>query len=825
MYDIKGNTLRISVRNLVEFIYRSGDIQAGSGAVMDVAVMQEGARIHRKIQKQSGSRYHAEVPLKYEVMVSGDDDYIIAVEGRADGIICDMEEDGEGRKIPLSDVCIDEIKTTRSDVLKMTEPVFVHKAQAMCYGYIFAEKSALSEITIQLTYCNPLTEEIKTFRECYRYDEIKSWFDSLIERFRIWSDFVFENRRLRQDSIKEIKFPFEYRPGQKNLAVSVYRSIEQGRNLFIQASTGVGKTISVIYPSLIAMGQGMADKIFYLTSKTITRTVADDTYNILRRNGLYFKSIILTAKEKICPCTECVCDAKECECARGHYDRVNEAVYAMITENMAMNRDVVSEYAQRYSVCPFEMALDASYWCDGIICDYNYVFDPNVALKRYFAKESKNDYIFLVDEAHNLVDRARDMYSAKLVKEHVLAVKRLMTSDKTDTDRRLVSQLERVNKLLLEMKRECDMFHVLGGTESLGRLPEYLSYLVMGIQNFLEKHNNYRYRKELLEFFFEVNHFLNMYDCLNEKYIIYTEHDSDECFSIKLFCADPSDNVAARLFSARSTVFFSATLLPVNFFKEMLTGNAEDYAVYAESSFPKENRCIVIGKDVSSRYTRRNDTEYEKICRYINAASNAKKGKYMVFFPSYTYMKSVSDMYFKMYSPYELTRQTYDKSIMNAETDKMILQKSDMNESDREWLLDMFNEESCCGSLIGFCVLGGVFSEGIDLREESLIGAVIVGTGLPMICRYRDILKDYFNGQGKDGFAYVYLYPGMNKVLQSAGRVIRTGRDCGVIVLLDDRFLNIEQQYLFPREWSDITVTDKGKVDNVLTQFWKNVVQ
>lgn len=827
MYEVKGNTLRISVRNLVEFIYSSGDIDSGSGAVMDVSVMQEGARIHRKLQKSAGSRYHAEVPLKYNIELSDSDGepYVVAIEGRADGIICDMDEDDEGNKLPMSDVIIDEIKTTRQDVSKMKEAVYVHKAQAMCYAYIFAVRHNLDEITVQMTYCNPLTEEIKKFSELLPVKDVVGWFDGLVAQFKRWSDFVFESRKKRQESIENIEFPFEYREGQKNLVVGVYRSVERGNNLFIQASTGVGKTISTIFPSVMAMGQGMADKIFYLTSKTITRTVADDTYKLLRDNGLYFRSIILTAKEKICPNTECVCSAKDCDSAKGHYDRVNDAVYDMITNNLSIDRDTVTEYAGKHNVCPFEMGLDATYWCDGIICDYNYVFDPNVALKRYFAQGSKKDYIFLVDEAHNLVDRAREMYSAVLVKEHVLETKKLLSEDKENADRKLIAQFERINKHLLSMKRECDTYKVFGGSDSLGRLPEYLSYLAMGIQSFLEKHNNYRYRKELLEFFFEVNHFLNMYDCLDEKYVIYTEHNSKGDFCVNLFCVDPSNNIADRLYSARSTIFFSATLLPVNFFKEMLTGNAEDYAIYAQSTFPRERRRIVIGRDVSSRYTRRNDTEYGKICSYIHETITARNGKYMVFFPSYAYMQKVYDMYVSMYSPYELTEDTQDTLILYTDETKILLQKTDMREQDKEWFLEMFNNSECNGSLIGFCVAGGIFSEGIDLRQDSLIGAVIVGTGLPMICRDRDILRDYFDRQGKDGFSYAYVYPGMNKVLQAAGRVIRTSSDCGVIELLDDRFLNREQQYLFPREWDDIVVTDKNKISEVLSDFWKNIVQ
>lgn len=729
MYDVKDNILKISVRNLVEFIYRSGDIDSGDGTVMDVRIMQEGARIHRKLQKAAGVRYHAEVPLKCDTALQCSDgyEYVVQVEGRADGIICDMDEDEDGRKVPIGDVTIDEIKTTRQDVGRMKEPVYVHKAQAMCYGYIYLNKHKLDKINIRLTYCNPETEEINAFDESMSAEAVNEWFGGLMASFKRWSDYVFDTRRKRQASIEKLEFPFEYRKGQRNLVVGVYRAIEQEKNLFIQASTGVGKTISTIYPAVMAMGQDMADKIFYLTSKTITRTVADDTFRLMRDKGLEFGSVIITAKEKICTNERCECTPKECPMAKEHYDRVNDAVYAMITENRAIDRDVVRAYAEKFNVCPFELELDATYWCDGIICDYNYVFDPNVALKRYFASGAKNDYIFLVDEAHNLVDRAREMYSAEVVKEHFMEVKRMLASDKI-SDKKLTGALERVNKKMLELKHECDTYRVLGGAESLGRLPEYLERLGSQIQDFLDKNRGYAHRDKLLELFFETNHFLNMYDCLDEKYVIYTEHDEHGDFVVKLFCADPSTNLSDRLMSGRSTVFFSATLLPVNFFKEMLTGNAEDYAVYAESSFPRERRCVVIGKDVSSRYTRRTEAEYRKICGYIDATVEARSGKYMIFFPSYAYMRSVYDMYVRLHPDANVLE--FDE-IREAGIN-VIVQRSDMREREKEWFLDVFNDKAQSvdaageSSLIGFCVAGGIFSEGIDLRDESLIGAIIV---------------------------------------------------------------------------------------------------
>ena len=798
MYTVDNNEFRISVRNLVEFMCAEGDIDNSEPGVSDVSVMQEGARIHRKIQHSMGSRYHAEVPLKISIPLSSPlgIEYELVIEGRADGIIADLVQDEDGSNVPDGPVIIDEIKTMQNDVLKLNEPIKVHKAQAMVYGYIFASKKSLSEITIQLTYATAKTDDIKRFSEDFTFDEIKAWFDKLINDFKRWSDYTFDERLRRTESIQMLKFPYEYREGQKNLCIGVYKAIENSESLYIQAPTGVGKTLSTVYPSVMSMGQNMADKIFYLTSKTITRTVAEDTFELLRENGLHLRTVTLTAKDKICVLEERNCNPVECECAKGHFDRVRDAVYDLITSEMVIDRDKIDEYAKKHMVCPFEMSLDVSYWCDGIICDYNYVFDPDASLKRYFASGIKGDYIFLVDEAHNLVDRAREMYSAVLRKENVLNAKKLVK----ELDKKLAASLERVNKKLLEMKRSCDEVRVFDG---LGTLPAYVETAMSNMQKFMEKHRGQPVVNDCLDFFFEMRHFLNMYDCADEKYVYYADYDENGDFLLHLFCVDPSGNIKERMKQGRSTIFFSATLLPVNYFKEMLSGDLEDKAIYAHSSFDPDNKRVIIAKDATSRYTRRNETEYLKVCAYIKNIVQAKPGKYMVFFPSYTYMKNVSDLF------------------DGNDSIRLIVQNNRMTEKDKEEFLDNFSESlGKDESLVGFCVLGGIFSEGIDLKHDSLIGSIIVGTGLPMICRERNILRDYFNDCGKDGFNYAYVIPGMNKVLQAAGRVIRTDTDRGVIVLIDDRFLSKEYEKMFPREWNQVFSVTVESVSDCVTDFW-----
>ena len=820
MYVIKDNTFNISVRNLVEFMCLGGDIDNRDTGVADVKVMQEGARLHRKIQHSMGSNYRAEVLLrnKEELTSEGGIEYELRIEGRADGIIADIEEVEDGNKLPIGEVTIDEIKTMQSDVGKLKEPVYVHKAQAMVYAYIYLTRYNLESINVQLTYCNTETEKIVRFKEQYDSESIIKWYRELVAGFKKWMDYVFDERAERNASIQKLHFPFEYREGQKKLVASVYHTVKEQKVLYIQAPTGVGKTISTVYPAVQSCGNGLTDKIFYLTSKTITRTVAEETYAILRDAGLHFRTVTLTAKDKICHLDEHNCNPEVCEYARGHFDRVNEAVYDIITNEAVINRDTILQYSVKHKVCPYEMSLDVSYWCDGIICDYNYAFDPDASLKRYFGDGGKGNYVFLVDEAHNLVDRAREMYSATLVKEDFLACKRVVK----DMDKRLTSYLEKCNKYLLELKRACDKEYIIiddyCGT-FLANLQSCYSYM----QKFLDKNKGKPVCDEIIEFFFKIRHFINMYDCIDEKYVIYAEHIDDGDFALHLYCVDPSGQLSQRLSQGISTIMFSATLLPVNYFKEMLSGNADDYAVYAHSPFDTDNKRVLIGRDVTSRYTRRNYNEYTKIAGYIHTLTQSKQGKYMIFFPSYSYMREVYDIYIKKYACnvidlHDVEDGSYIYHI--SEGENVLIQDNNMTEADKENFLSVFMDNTS-GNVTGFCVLGGIFSEGIDLRDKSLIGACIVGTGIPMICRQRNILRNYFDSIGKNGYQYAYVFPGMNKVLQAAGRVIRTADDKGIILLLDDRFMTQEYQMQYPREWDKVYPVDINNTGKCIEDFWR----
>ena len=781
MKQIKEKEIRISVRELVEFVLRSGDIDSRSRGGREKEAMVEGGKLHRKIQRRMGAGYEAEVTLKESFPL---EEVTICLEGRADGI---FEEDGL--------VYIDEIKGMYQDVTRLEKAVEVHKAQAMCYGVMTAGKRGLSRVGIQMTYCNLETEEIKRFREVFSIEELKEWFSCILHEYGKWARYLKEHRRIRTRGIQNLVFPFPYRKGQKELAVSVYKAISRKKNLFIQAPTGIGKTMSTLFPAVKAMGEGLGEKLFYLTAKTITRTVAQEAFDILHRQRLSFTTVTLTAKEKICPMEKTECNPDACPYAKGHYDRVNEAVFALLHEREVFDREAILEYGEKYQVCPFEFSLDLSDWADGVICDYNYVFDPNARLRRFFGDGTDGEYLFLIDEAHNLPERAREMFSASLYKEDCLHVRKLVKNK----GGRLVSRLSALNKALLELKRECDSYCLLDSIS-------HLVNLCVGVYGELEQYLEDRktVEEEILEFFFCLRHFLAIYERTDENYRIYTEHDGEGRFFVKLLCVNPAKNLKESLEKGNCAVFFSATLLPVNYYKELLTGNKEDYAIYVNSPFPKENRLLCIGGDVSSRYQRRGREEYRKIWNYLLEISSAKRGNYMAYFPSYRFLEGV----------WEEGKDDVPKGM------EVLLQRTSMTEAEKEKFLEAFQERRE-GSLLGLCVMGGIFSEGIDLKEESLIGSVIVGTGLPQICTERKILKEFYEEQGEDGFAYAYRYPGMNKVEQAAGRVIRTGKDKGIIVLLDERFLQKDYQSLFPREWKEQKRVRLSSIKAEAEAFWK----
>lgn len=775
------------MRNLVEFILREGSIDNRKGAGPDKDAMLMGGRIHRKIQRKMGAEYQAEVSLKIQIPCG---DFLLQIEGRADGIIVKNGSDGK------TEVTVDEIKGVLRDVSFIENPVNVHLAQAKCYAYIYALQHEIDEISVQMTYCNLDTEEIRRFLSSYTREELQKWFEDLVRSYEKWARFQIAWEKTRNESISGVEFPFPYRKGQRDVAVAVYRTIQRKKKLFIQAPTGVGKTISTIFPAVKAVGEGLGEKIFYLTAKTITRTVAEQAFQTLRQQGLRMKVITLTAREKICFCEEAACNPEVCPYADGHFDRVNDAVFELITECDEISRRVIEQQAQKHRVCPFELALDTATWVDSVICDYNYVFDPTAHLKRFFSEGAGGEYIFLIDEAHNLVERGREMYSAALYKEDFLELKRNIKL----SEPRLARKLDEVNKMFLALKRECETYRVL---DSVSHIALKLMNLLTVMEDYLEEQNDDEKREQVLDLYFQVRSFVNVHDILDDNYVIYSELEENGRFKVKLFCVNPAENLQTYLDYGIGTVFFSATLLPIHYYRKLLSVEKDDYAIYAETSFPDENRLLLQGNDVSTRYTMRGEVMYRRIARYIAEAAVGRKGNYMAFFPSYRMMEDI-----------------YDIFLEQADGIESVMQMQSMSETQREEFLEQFEYERE-KSFVGFCVMGGVFSEGIDLTEDRLIGAVIVGTGLPQVCNDREIIKNYFDAEDGRGFEYAYLYPGMNKVLQSAGRVIRTEKDRGMILLLDERFSRRQYREIFPREWQNCKMCSVNTLKNHMDEFWK----
>ena len=823
--------VRISVRSLVEFILRSGDIDNRRGAFAQKEAMQEGSRIHRKIQGRMGSGYQAEVPLSFDVPA---DSFVLTVEGRADGIFrmddtmraergvlwsrdekewIAKKRGDEGDvdvQIPVdsavqeqhrADVYVDEIKGIYRDVTFLREPVSVHLAQAKCYAYIYGRQKGLDCIGVQMTYCNMETEEIRRFREEYSVEELGAWFGAVVMEYQKWAKLELEWKETRQVSIKGLEFPFPWREGQKNVASSVYRTMLRKKKLFIQAPTGTGKTLSTVFPAVKAVGEGLADRIFYATAKTVTRTVAEEAYAILRGRGLRMKTVTLTAKEKICFTGEAECNPDACPYAKGHFDRVNDAVFEFISSCEVFDRPAIEAQAEKWQVCPFEFGLDVSLWADAVICDYNYIFDPRAKLKRFFGEGAKGDYLFLIDEAHNLVERGREMFSATLVKEDFLELRKAVRPH----SQKMARALGRCNNWLLERKRESDSGPVQI-LPDVGTLPIYLMNLCGIMEDFLEESRDAEVNEKVLELYFQLRRFLDTCDMLGENYVVYSEILEDGHFQVRLFCVDVSKNLQECLDKGKSTIFFSATLLPIQYYKSLLSTEKENYAIYAHSIFPREKRCVMIGTDTTSRYTSRGEQEYRKMAEYALRLILAKRGNYMIFFPSYRMMEEVAQQFTSLCEE-------------QGEEIRLLCQESGMKEAQREEFLHQFEQPHEQG-LAGFCVMGGIFGEGIDLRGERLVGAVVVGTGIPQICTEREMLKQFYDKRGEDGFFYAYLCPGMNKVLQSAGRVIRTEEDEGIILLLDERFSAARYRSMFPEEWGNPALCTLSTVRAKAEEFW-----
>ena len=774
----------VSVRSLVEFVLQAGDLTAGGFQRRDRA--QLGTQGHRRVQRARPEGYQAEVEISYRVEGA---DPPLEVQGRMDGLYPNE-----------TPVIIEEIKTTTLSLeLVGEEHNRLHWAQAQCYAYMYARQHQLEGVTIHLTYYHLDSRKEKTFARHFPLAELETFFFDLVTPYLNWFRRVYAWQARRDQSIGALEFPYAaYRPGQREMAVAVYKAIRASDRLYVQSPTGVGKTIAALFPAVKALGQGLAAKIFYLTAKTPGRVVAEKALEDLRGANLQLKSVTLTAKEKICFCPPVNCDPAVCVFAQDYFGKVKRALEE-IDQHQAFTRPVIEEIARKYQLCPFEFSLDLALWVDCIICDYNYVFDPRVYLHRFF-DFTLEPYIFLVDEAHNLPDRARSMYSAELEKKPVLELQRALKPHLPA----LAKKLSAINAVLLEMRKACQAEGkpALVAHEPPEDLLKAVREFSQKAEDWLAQNQPAAFRQELLEFYFLCSNYLRTAEYFDTCYVSYVERQGQSDLKARLFCLDPAPMLAAPLERSRSTVFFSATLLPMDYFMKLLTGGADHPKRIFQSPFPTENVSLLVHKGIATKYAQREDS-YAAIAAAIESIYSAHAGNYLVFFPSYAYLAAVL----------ELLKERLPER-------QLLVQDRGMTEEAREAFLAQFsanNQET----LVGLAVMGGIFGEGIDLVGERLIGAVVVGVGVPQVCLENDLIKAYFDGQNVSGFAYAYQYPGFNRVLQATGRVIRTEADRGIIVLLDERFTHTRYRQLFPTHWRGFQIVQNtGEIQAKLARFW-----
>ncbi|WP_199615312.1 ATP-dependent DNA helicase [Paenibacillus alkalitolerans] len=773
------DTVQISVRALVEYAFRSGDIEYGFRQMTPLA---EGIKAHQKIQQRYGEQDRKEVFLKADIAYGN---LVFVIDGRCDGMLV-TEEGG---------VTIDEIKSTTGRLPNIIEETYpVHWGQVKCYAYMAAKECGLGRIGVQLTYVQADSGEEKRFTEELTFKELERFVMGMLEKYYPFASIRNNHMRLRNSSIKALAFPFpSYREGQRKLAATAYKTIMDGKKLFAKAPTGIGKTISTIFPSVKAIGEGLLRRIFYLTAKTITRTAAVEAFAKLQAKGLHLHTVTLTAKEKICFQEEVRCTKESCEFADGYYERVNEALLDMLSHETLMTRHVIERYARKHRVCPFEFSLDAAYVSDAVICDYNYVFDPRVNLKRMF-DDQKRQTALLIDEAHNLVDRAREMYSSELNKSDFLAMQRACKGVRPE----LHAAAKAVNEYFIALRKRYGEW----AEQVEHGLPEQFAELVESFAAAAEKELAGAGRAGiddtlLADLYFASQHFVRIAKLYDKRYVTYVECRKSDV-RVKLFCLDPSHLLRHTSKGYRSQVIFSATLSPLSYYMDMLGGDAQengDYAVSVPSPFAKEQLDVIV-LPLSTRYQVREQT-VEPLVGVLHELADKQPGNMLFFFPSYEYMNLI-----------------YERFTVTGPQVRTIMQSANMTEEERERFLAAFdadNEET----LVGFAVMGGIFSEGIDLVGDRLTGVAVIGVGLPQLGQERSVIKDYFDAEGKNGFEYAYVFPGMNKVLQAGGRLIRSERDRGTLMLIDDRYLHPQYNRLLPPEWHHYTVQRMGYHKNV----------
>lgn len=774
-------TVHISAKEIAELLYGSGNIT--SDRLMMVRA-EEGIQIHQFWQSQYTENDQKEVVVAAEYRA---DDFLIDISGRIDGIT-----------IREGFVVLEEIKSTRMDLELIDETTTpAHLAQAKLYAYMYCFANNLNKIIVRLTYITVQDHEVKMIDKSLTFKTLERYFIKTMTEYLDWIKVIDLHEEARMKSIAGLNFPFaEYRSNQRELMGHVYRSIMDKDILYAIAPTGIGKTIAVLFSSLKTINVPR-QKIFYLTAKNDGKRVAIDTIDLLEKSGLVAKTCEITAKDSMCLLKERDCDPEVCKYAKGYYNRIYKAIDDVFRNESLLTKEKIISYGKHHRVCPFELSLDISNYCDIIIADYNYAFDPRAHLIRYF-EDTTYEPILLVDEAHNLVSRSREMYSATLTNETfqtLLALTKGMKPSPKAEINRILDYFGEADLELLEVdfirKYEVNAMLIL-----------QLKKLIRKFDQAFSDEKKFPNKNLVTPLYFELYQFVKINEYYNEQFVFLLEKDgaktsvSIKCLNAAEFILDTAKN------RSRSSIFFSATLDPIHYYKTLLTqGKGKD--VKMMSSFPQENLFLVAIDDVSTRYNDR-DNSIDRIVDTLEILCSGKKGNYIAFFPSYVYMNRVLDNF-------DLDPSEFD----------LIIQKREMSLRDRHETIDLFKTASD-KTQVGFFVMGGVFGESIDLIGDQLSGVLIVGVGLPMIAPFNNVLKSHFDEEFSSGFDFAYTYPGINKVIQAVGRVIRSETDRGIAILLDDRFTTRRYLSLYPKEWSHLeVVNDNNELEKKISKFWR----
>lgn len=772
---------KITAKEMVEFLYIGGDL---TNEFKSNKRALKGTEVHAFWQSNYNEESQKEVSVKtlYEYK-----NYSYLITGRIDGVL-----------VEDSKIIIEEIKSTESDLNILdidTRPS--HLAQAKMYAYMYMLEKDMKSINVRLTYVTVKERKDKSFQKRYNRSQLKKFFEKTIQDYTTWQETYDEHQKNKLKSLEGLTFPFDdFREGQYKFMGAIYKTLISNEILYSIAPTGIGKTVASLFSSLKAISNEL-DKVFYLTAKNAGKKIVVDTVNLLKEKGLVTKTVVINSKENMCMMDKVDCDPEICPYAKGYFNRVRDALNDIFVHQDVYEMDLIKQYGEYHKICPHEFSLSISNFSDIVICDYNYAFDPRTHLIRYFEDDYYNP-LLLIDEAHNMVDRSRNMYSASITKQDLLDLKLELKGLKPDAQSSVRKAIKYIDDFVSDYEIIKAQFFVQDEMDM--KFCKKLESISTKIEQILSENKKFKTRKQVLDGYYKVAQFLRISEFYTDtyKYIIVSTKEDIE---ITLACLDASKYILETIEErSKGAVFFSATLEPVDYYNQLITHN-KGKSIKIPSPFKQDHLGLYIDASTSTRYKDRTRS-VEQIIDTIYSMIESKTGNYIVFFPSYQYMNMVLE---------EFDTDLYE----------VFIQRRNMSMNERKEIIKAYDSVSE-KSKIGFFVLGGSFSEGIDYIGDRLSGVLVIGVALPQYNRYNELLKDYYEEQFSEGFDYAYTYPGMNKVVQAIGRVIRTEEDRGIGILFDDRYKHMKYRYLFPRNWSHHKyVKPLSQLDDLLDSFWK----